>query len=188
MKTIKKIIIYAISIVSKIIILSILIPQSWWVYIKSLSKPNKLIIEKKYQGQKILLIALYQKGTLRNDLKQLLIKAKKLGFYIIGVNTLTLTEDVSEWFDSYIERFNYGRDFGSYKTGFNYIFDKKIHLQCPRLLMCNDSVYYEETRTEKFLLDLMNSNIEVLGATENYEISYHLGSFCIAIAGRVLAQ
>lgn len=170
----------------KLIVLSILLPQSWWRGIKSLSKADKILVEKKYNGEKILLIALYEKGKLRNDIQRLLKTAKKLGFYIVGVNTAVLKQDVCELLDCYIERFNYGRDFGSYKTGFNYIFNKKYHLQCPRLLMINDSVYYESTRSEKFLLDLMNSDTEVLGATENHQIEHHLGSFCISIDNRIL--
>lgn len=170
----------------KLIVLGVLLPQSWWVGFKSLSKPDKIVVEKDYKGQKILLIALYEKGKLRNDIKRLLKTAKRLGYYTLGVNTSSLTEDVSELLDCYIERFNFGRDFGSYKAGFNYIFNKKLHLQCPRLLMINDSVYYESTRTEKFLLDLMNTDIEVLGATENHQIEHHLGSFCISMSNRIL--
>jgi hypothetical protein len=173
---------------SYILIMCVVLPKSWWVGFKSLFKPDQLLVEKKYQGEKILLIALYQKGELRPDIKRLLVLAKRLGYFIIGVNSLKLDEDVTDLFDCYIERFNFGRDFGSYKTGFEYIFSKKYHHACPRLLILNDSVYYELTRSEKFLTTLMNTPIEVLSATENFESGHHLGSFCISINGRILSH
>ena len=40
----------------------------------------------------ILLIALYEKGILREDISNLLITAKKLGMYVIGINTLKLKD------------------------------------------------------------------------------------------------
>lgn len=156
--------------------------------IKSWMHAEKVLAKNLYNGENILLIALYQKGVLRDDIKNLLLLAKKQGLYVIGVNTQKLVDakSISPWFDTYIERFNFGRDFGSYKTGFKYIFDNLYHLHCPRVIMLNDSVFYESTRTGKFLDSLMNTQIEALGATENYEIEHHLGSFCISIAGRVV--
>lgn len=114
--------------------------------------------------------------------------ARAKGFYVIGVNTQKFFngENNTDFFDTYIERYNFGRDFGSYKAGFKYIFKRKYHKQCPRLIMLNDSVYYESTRSVKFLDGLANTTVEVLGATENYEIEHHLGSFCISIDGRII--
>ena len=88
--------------------------------------------------------------------------------------------------DLYVERFNFGRDFGSFKWGFNHLFDQKWAKTCPRLMMINDSVFFSAERVPAFLEDMMSSPIEALGATENYEINHHLGSFCIAIGGNVL--
>ncbi|MCW1954945.1 MAG: rhamnan synthesis F family protein, partial [Roseobacter sp.] len=88
----------------------------------------------------------------------------------------------------YIERPNFGRDFGSYKTGFLHIFKNNWQESCPRLLMINDSVFFSAERMPKFLNDMMTSEIEVLGSTENYEIEYHLGSFCIAMSQSVLKK
>ena len=44
--------------------------------------------------------------------------------------------------DCYIERPNFGRDFGSYKTAFMHLFAQGWHEHCPRLLMLNDSIFY----------------------------------------------
>ena len=54
--------------------------------------------------------------------------------------------------------------------------------------MLNDSVYYCAGARPQFVADLFDSEVEALGATENFEIEHHVGSFCIAMAGRVVAD
>lgn len=137
-----------------------------------------------------MLLALYEKGSLRPDVLRLLEAARAAGLYVLGVNTLKLDnpERYSGIMDSYIERPNFGRDFGSYQTGFLHFFNNRWNEACPRLLMINDSVFFTSERMPKFLDDLMSSNVEVLGSTENYDIEHHLGSFCIAISSSVLQK
>jgi len=146
--------------------------------------------EAPYEGQRIMLLALYQKGQIRADVIRLIKAARAEGLYVLAVNTLKLTDpsDYEKMIDCYIERPNFGRDFGSYKTGFLYIFKNNWHDICPRLLLINDSVFFSASRMPKFLNDMMSSNIEVLGSTENYEREFHLGSFCIAIGKSILGN
>ena len=47
-------------------------------------------------------------------------------------------------------------------------------------------MFFSKKHIHKFIADMLSSPCEVLGATENYEIEHHLGSFCIAISGGVL--
>lgn len=159
-------------------------------WLKSLMKRQKIVFETPYKGQKILLLALYEKGLLRNDIKNLLETAKAQGAYTLCVNTLKLAnpDEYKNLMDFYIERYNYGRDFGSYKAGFLQIYEQQWHDQCPRLLMLNDSLFYSKKKLDNFLATLFNTDIEALGATENHEIEHHLGSFCISIAGSVIRR
>lgn len=155
---------------------------------KSLGKKDQVKFAEPYAGQKIMLMALYEKGRLRDDVIAALAAAKALGIYVIGVNTLKLAspDDYRHCMDCYIERFNFGRDFGSYKSGFSYIYSNGLAEQCPRLLMINDSVFFSKKHISQFLEDMFADDFEVLGATENFEIEHHLGSFCIAMAGSVI--
>lgn len=157
---------------------------------RSIGKAPRVLHEAPYAGQRILLLALYEKGVLRPDVMRLLAEARAQGLYVLAVNTLRLTDPaaLTGLIDCYIERPNFGRDFGSYRTGFLHLFQRGWHKTCPRLLMANDSVFYSSDRLPRFLQDLMTSGIEVLGATENFEIEYHLGSFCIAMAQPVLQK
>ncbi|OSN06944.1 rhamnan synthesis F family protein [Lonsdalea iberica] len=152
--------------------------------------PSKcsIIYEREYLSEPVMLLALYEKGGLRNDVQCLLKFAKKLGIYTIGVNTRSMQWDpeYSELLDCYIERDNFGRDFGSYKVGFNHIYSKSIDERCNRFLMINDSVFFSEKHCLSFLKIMFESEIDVLGATENHEIRHHLGSFCISMSGNIL--
>lgn len=162
--------------------------QSEMQRLKTIGKAETVHFEAAYDGQPILLLALYQKGVLRPDILRLLDAAKAQGLYVLAINTLRLAdpEALRDKVDCYIERPNFGRDFGSYKSGFLHVYRRGWEQTCPRLLMVNDSVYYSTRGLAKFLQDLATSEVEVLGATENYEIEYHLGSFCIAMSGSVL--
>jgi hypothetical protein len=53
--------------------------QSLAARMKALGKKPIVRFEQPYQGQKILLLALYEKGRLRADIENLLIMAKALG-------------------------------------------------------------------------------------------------------------
>jgi hypothetical protein len=162
--------------------------QSEYQRVKTLGKSPKIHFEEGYDGQPIMLLALYQKGRLRPDVIRLLRAAKAQGLYVLGVNTLKLQkpEELRGLIDCYIERSNFGRDFGSYKTGFLHLFSRRWEGTCPRLVMLNDSVFYASRGLDKFIDELATSRTEVLGGTENYEIEYHLGSFCISMAQSVL--
>lgn len=162
--------------------------KSWLQRLKTLGQEPVVHFEDEYNGQPIMLLALYQKGRMRPDLIRMVRIARAQGIYVIGVNTLKVNdpEGLKSLFDVYIERPNFGRDFGSYKTGFLHIFSRNLEKTCPRLLMLNDSVFYSSSRSAQFIADLVKSEVEVLGATENFEIEYHLGSFCIAMAQSVL--
>lgn len=152
--------------------------------------PPVIQFENAYDGQKILLLALYQKGEIRPDLINLIEQAKRAGAYILAVNTLKLeqSEQYKNIIDCYIEKFNFGRDFGSYQTGFLHVYGNGWDQACDRLLMLNDSVYYSHNNLPQFLSDLLETECEVLGATENFEIERHLGSFCISFAGSILKK
>ncbi len=145
-------------------------------------------INTKYDGRKILLLALYQKGELRPDVIRLLQVARDEGLYVLAINTLRLQAPtaLAGLVDCYIERPNFGRDFGSYQTGFQHIFGQGWQEACQRLLMINDSVFFSHGNLRKFLTDMMTSEVEVLGSTENFDIEHHLGSFCIAFSGSIL--
>lgn len=156
--------------------------------IRTAGKPNSLRFEHTYNGQNIVVMALYQKGSLRPDIVRFLEHAKAQGLYVIAVNTLKLSnpDEISSLVDCYYEKPNFGRDFSSYKVGFQHVFRKKMQDRCERLMMVNDSIFFTSERSPDFIRDMMKTEYEVLGSTENFDIEYHLGSFCIAMNQSIL--
>ncbi len=154
----------------------------FWLFSKT-----KFLKNSEFSGSKIALIALFKKGMLRNDIQNLIKTLREKNFYVIGVNTLKLSESHKNFFDCYIERYNFGRDFGSYKKGFQHIFsmlDKSE--RSSSVLMLNDSVFYSYSNLSNFIDAMSSENYEVIGATENFEIEHHLGSFCINFSKEIV--
>lgn len=158
-------------------------------FILSIFFRDKILLDKKLNNKRVAIIALFQKGVLRKDVKNLLKVLKNKGYFLFGINTLKLNESEYEYFDRYIERFNYGRDFGSYKTGFLNIFkDANFNEFKPSVLMLNDSVFYSYENIDNFIDEFKNTNLDVLGATENVEIEHHIGSFCINFSNKIMSH
>ena len=84
-------------------------------WLQTICISERTVFNREYAGENILLLALYQKGVMRADLMNLLKEAKSQGLYIVGVNTqkLTDTSQVEPYIDYYIEKANFGRDFGA---------------------------------------------------------------------------
>lgn len=163
--------------------------KSFLAFLSQILKKDKVIFEQPYSGENIAILALYNKGKLRADIKNLLTVLKNNGAYVIAINTLKLKDDeLDNHIDCYIERPNYGRDFGSYKAGFKHFYRNGWHKDCKRLLMLNDSLFYSNKNLDSLINVSLNSSREVLAATENYEIEHHLGSFFISFSKDILQK
>ena len=157
-------------------------------YLRSIFSWPNFLKRAAYDGRAIAVVALFEKGVLRSDIVNLLQELRRQNIYIFGVNTLKLKKNSPEieLFDTYVETFNFGRDFGMYKFAFTYIFKKGWQKICPRLLMLNDSIYFSRKGLANFITDMITSDKDALGATENFEIEHHLGSFCISFSNFTL--
>ena len=150
-------------------------------YLVWLFSSPKILQNKPLSSKNTVVFALFQKGSLRDDIRVAIKLLKKKGVDIIGVNTQKLTADDIELFDYYVERKNYGQDFGSYKLAFTTLFKRKNFVP-QKIIMINDSIFFCREKLDIFFDDLLDKNFDVIGATENFEISHHLGSFCISLS------
>lgn len=152
-------------------------------------KRDRVVINMPYRtGMPIAVVAVWQARELRPDVRNLLSELRSLGVYPVVVNTRRLSKESISTLDAYVERFNFGRDFGSYKAGLRLVRRFPGFQEVPRLLLLNDSVFYSTRHLQEFLTALVHSEIDVLGATENFEIQHHLGSFCISMSGSVVTS
>ena len=46
-------------------------------------------------------------------------------------------------------------------------------LELEKLVLLNDSVFYTKSNLENFIDELSDKSYDVIGATENFEISHH---------------
>ncbi len=80
-----------------------------------------------------------------------------------------------------IIRRNIGRDFGGYRTGILHVLDKCAP---DRLLVVNDSVFFAEKGLSEFFGALCTGG-DYVGAAENHEFGYHVGSYALGFGPRV---
>lgn len=135
----------------------------------------------------ILVMALWERDSLRPDISRFLKTAVDQGYFVVAVNTAKLKQDeIPRDFGAYAEIPNYGRDFASYKFGFQLLRSKNIGASTKRVVMANDSIFYSRHGLRELLHLVASTDIKVLGATENFEIQRHLGSFFISFTGTIL--
>ena len=140
-------------------------------------------------GSPILLFAMWEYESVRPDVQRLFSVARDLGFFIVAVNTgKLLGRDAPKNVGVYLEIPNFGRDFASYKAGFRFLYRMNWIQSASRLVMANDSIFYNPRGLKELLLESTNTAKEAFGATENFEIERHLGSFFISLSPRVAAH
>jgi hypothetical protein len=171
--------------------LTILKMLNHWQFLKTFWKTPMIYEFGETNADVLVVFAIYEKNNLRPDIKNALIELKKLGCSILLVNSRKLSiksrNELSDLITIYMERANYGRDFGSYKDGIIWLYKNKKHemLAAKKLLVLNDSVFYSRNRLGEFFSDLIASESAAIGATLNYERSPHIGSFCLSFNANI---
>lgn len=156
--------------------------QNIFQFLKSQNqRPTVLKAESPIPGQPILVVALWKHGPFRQDIRNLLATAQRLGFFILAVNTgkgQSAQDFESASFFAQIP--NFGRDFASYKFAMKTIYKNNWHKNASRLVLANDSIFYSAGGLESLLVASLETKLRAMGATENFEIERHLGSFFLS--------
>lgn len=131
---------------------------------------------------KVVIFAIYQSSRLRPDLKIIIKKLSDMNCDVIVVNTGSLElDEVQALGDvSYLERPNWGRDFGSYQEGIKYFFQRAKVDNIDRLVILNDSVFYCDVGIENFFETALNGRDPIIAVSENHNISWHYGSYFLS--------
>jgi rhamnosyltransferase len=151
-------------------------------------KYKKGIIKNNY---KICLFAHYDKENKVNPFTINYIKIlKEFGFEIIFVSTSDiLMENELEKIEPYVSiiiiRKNVGYDFGSWATAFSYL--KNIN-KINQIIIANDSVYGPISSLEYTLNKLKESDCDIWGINDSYEIDYHIQSYFICFKNRSISE
>ena len=180
-----------LKIVIKIVVIFGLLMErikSRLLFFRHLLKKSYFFIEKSINDKHVLLLALYEKDKVREDIFELIKHYKKNNFSIIAINTSKLNQEqkdkLTPFCDVYLERNNYGQCFGSYKEGLLYLYK---HIDCRNIksvTILNDSVYYLKENFPK-LIELSRS-AHFFGLTENKDFHYHISSYALFISNKIL--
>lgn len=119
--------------------------------------------------RKTLIIAIFPRRTLLKSTLRFIEFACKQGYFVISViNRNSLTEEYVKALDNLecpitiIVRNNIGRDFGAYKTGFNYVINNNQFENLEKLAFFNDSCVYTNNFDWFAELDAMDSDVSSL--------------------------
>lgn len=158
-------------------------------YLSCFFKKEIIVKNEKMYSNFFCIFVFYQNGV-RDDTINILKELKENKISTILVSNKNLTETQKKQLELYsdviITRPNFGRDFGAYKCGMNYI-NKYVDLsKINKLIFLNDSVFYSARGLNLFVVELLNEKYEVVGATQNLEIKRHIGSFCISVSGIIV--
>ena len=158
------------------------------LFFRHLFKKSYFFIEKPITSKHILLLALYEKDKIREDIFELIKHYKKNNFSIIAINTSKLKQEqkdkLTPFCDVYLERNNYGQCFGSYKEGLLYLYKHTDYQNIQSVTILNDSVYYLKENLPK-LIELSRS-AHFFGLTENKDFRYHISSYALFISNKIL--
>jgi hypothetical protein len=82
-----------------------------------------------------------------------------------------------------LTRDNTGYDFGGFQDATHFV---REHFEVERLIYLNDSIYLFREGSTEMMQRLSVSTADICTAFENWEISYHIQSFCFSVSRRIL--
>ena len=119
---------------------------------------------------------LYQPYGVPKNVLGAIAALKRLGVQVVAVTNTPLPADDLErlrpHLHTFIQRRNFGRDFGGYRRGVLHVLD---HHKPTRLLILHDSLFFAERGLEAFFKGLCTTS-PFVGASENHELSHPVGS------------
>ena len=143
---------------------------------------------KKCKRNKIVLFAIHlHKLKLAQYLKLSCIELSENGYdialivtYDKSLNLKAIQKLLEKNFENYfvLIRANYGKDFGSFKDGLQYI-NKR---ECTDIILLNDSII-GPLFSSTFITDIDKMESDVIGITDSYDIFHHLQSSFLKFSG-----
>lgn len=141
----------------------------------------------------ILIYACYPKFGVERSALAVLSGFKSAGAQIIVVATTKLSSEdlrsLSQVASVVIRMPNIGRDIGAYQQGVFYL-DEHLGLEkVDRLVFLNDSIYFfEKMKYTEVVKNMLDQSSAYVGANENFNSHYHVGSYFFSITGWLAAS
>jgi len=133
---------------------------------------------------------IYQKGQIPWYVKNALDSLNEANINVIIVANHELTDDQSLYLKSrsktIIRRDNSGFDIGAFRDVTAYF--NSLNIDVDRIIYLNDSIYFFKSGLTDLFLRLIESTSDICAPFENWEIHYHVQSFCISLSGRIFRR
>lgn len=154
---------------------------------------RKLTTLRSLEPGRFAIFATYPRFPLEASLLMILKQLSERGVQVLVVATTPLQprdrEIVERFASAIIDIGNVGRDFGAYQQGVFHLRDTVGLAAVDRLVFLNDTLYFLGNRDAGPLLDgLLAGEHDYVGANENFDHHYHVGSFCFAMSRRALNE
>ncbi|MDB5540691.1 MAG: lipopolysaccharide biosynthesis protein, partial [Devosia sp.] len=131
---------------------------------------------------------LYQPHGLPANVVNAIALLAELGIRVVAVSNTPLPQSelarLRPYLHTFIQRRNFGRDFGGYRRGVLHVLDRHAP---DKLLVLNDSVFYAKRGLREFFTSL-RGEAQFIGASENHELSHHIGSYALSFGSQVIAD
>jgi hypothetical protein len=98
-------------------------------------------------------------------------------------------EKIERFASGIIDIGNVGRDFGAYQQGVFHLRDTIGLAAVERLVFLNDTLFFLSGRDPGPMIDgLLDERHDYVGANENFDKIYHVGSFCFALGSSAVTH
>ncbi|MEO7568032.1 MAG: rhamnan synthesis F family protein [Aestuariivirga sp.] len=142
--------------------------------------------------KKIAIVAIYPNSTAADfSIVHLLKSLQDCGFWVLVISTLKLSQEQREKFGLHcnhvIERHGIGRDFASYKMGWNWLNRSNDLKDAEYLVLANDRMFYP-AGFSKHIRQIIAAHYSWGTLFENFERHYHSQSFFQIFGKEVFAS
>jgi len=135
--------------------------------------------------------AIYQRRKISANLMAFLTCLRNAGYNIVAVHNGPLEDSLVNHLlavcQSVLVRTPGGRDFGSHKYGTEYL-NSLAESNLKQVVYCNDSIFIRPSILKVFLEKLRVIPDDFIGATESFEVHYHIQSWFFAVSGKMFAS
>ena len=140
-----------------------------------------------HAGGKYALFLIWQPKRIAWYVENALASLNEAGINVIAIVNHTLSDEqlsqLKQKTHAILLRDNTGFDIGGYRDASLFLAEADKHPS--RVIYMNDSIYYFKNGLTELFNRLANSSSDICGTFENWEIHYHIQSFCFSVSGRL---
>lgn len=145
---------------------------------------------RKHENNNYAMFLIYQPNQISWYVKNAIDSLNEAGVNIVAIVNHSVDEVqlsyLKENCRTIITRNNSGFDMGAFRDATLYL--DALPLAIDRVIYLNDSIYFFKKGLTDLFRRLIGSKSDICAPFENWEIHYHIQSFCLSISGRIFKE